>query len=352
MASQLGSQKNVIIVIAAIAILGLAAVFAFNPGMMGPSASGTVLVYGSIDAEDIQPVINAFEAKNPDVTIEYVRGRPSELYTRITTELDAGSQSADLTLVSFPGTLQLIREDVYRTYNSPEARSYPDELKDPDGLWTSVILLGQVITYNTNLVSEDELPRTLSDLTDPKWKGKVIMHDYSRGTTSTQIWGSMAERIGEDKVVEFLTDLEANVEPSRQMMTGIQTDDVAAGEFYFGIVAQLHDVVAAKLAGAPVDILVLEDFPLMQSSTPAAILKTAANPDATEAFVDFLLSDEGQEIFGNVEVRFAAKPGADTRFTIPDAMPSGMDVFPYPTQDVFDNIDSWTAKFKAIAGVA
>ena len=85
MASQLGSQKNVIIVIAAIAILGLAAVFAFNPGMMGPSASGTVLVYGSIDAEDIQPVINAFEAKNPDVTIEYVRGRPSELYTRITT---------------------------------------------------------------------------------------------------------------------------------------------------------------------------------------------------------------------------------------------------------------------------
>ena len=339
-----------IVVVVIVAVAGLLAFSGMLPGAR-PPASGTVLVYGSIDAEDIQPIIDAFEAKNPDIRIEYIRGSPSELFTRITTELDAGAQSADLTLVSFPGTLQLIREDVYRPYQSPEARAYPADLKDPDGLWTSVILLGQVIVYNTDLVPVNELPKTLSDLTDPKWNGKIIMHDYTRGTTSTQIWGSMAERIGEEAVVKFLTDLEANVNPSLQRRTGIQADDVASGEFHIGIVAQLHDVVAAKLAGAPIEILQLEDFPLMQSPTPAAILKTGANPEATEVFVDFLLSDEGQIAFGNVQVRFAAKPGVNTRFTVPDSIPAGMDIFPYPTQDVFDNIDDWTAKFREIAGV-
>nr|AFD03408.1 iron complex ABC transporter substrate-binding protein [uncultured archaeon W5-61a] len=340
-----------VVVVAIVAVAGLLAFSGMIPGLGGPRAEGTVLVYGSIDAEDIQPVIDAFEAANPDIRIEYIRGSPSELFTRITTELDAGAQSADLTLVSFPGTLQLIREDVYRTYRSPEAAAYPADLKAPDGLWTSVILLGQVIVYNTDLVPPEDLPKTLSDLTDPKWNGKIIMHDYSRGTTSTQIWGSMAERIGEEAVVKFLTDLEANVDPSLQRRTGIQTDDVASGEFHIGIVAQLHDVVAAKLAGAPIEILQLEDFPLMQSPTPAAILKTGANPRATEIFVDFLLSDVGQETFGNVQVRFAAKPGVSTRFTVPDAIPAGMDIFPYPTQDVFDNIDTWTEKFRVIAGV-
>jgi len=339
-----------IVVVVIVAVAGLLAFSGMLPGAQ-PPAQGTVLVYGSIDAEDIQPIIDAFEAKNPDIRIEYIRGSPSELFTRITTELDAGAQSADLTLVSFPGTLQLIREDVYRPYQSPEARAYPADLKAPDGLWTSVILLGQVIVYNTDLVPVSELPKTLSDLTDPKWNGKIIMHDYSRGTTSTQIWGSMAERIGEEAVVKFLTDLEANVNPSLQRRTGIQADDVASGEFHIGIVAQLHDVVAAKLAGAPIEILQLEDFPLMQSPTPAAILKTGANPEATEVFVDFLLSDEGQIIFGNVQVRFAAKPGVNTRFTVADSIPAGMDIFPYPTQDVFDNIDDWTAKFREIAGV-
>jgi ABC-type Fe3+ transport system substrate-binding protein len=89
----------------------------------------------------------------------------------------------------------------------------------------------------------------------------------------------------------------------------------------------------------------------MQSPTPAAILETAENLRGAQVFVDFLLSEQGQIIFGNVEVRIAARPGVNTRFTFDDLVPAGADVFQYPTQDVFDNIDDWTARFRAIAGI-
>jgi len=229
-----------------------------------------------------------------------------------------------MVLLSFPGTLSLVDDGLTRSFSPSEASNYPDDLKDSNGHWYSVLILGQVITYNTNLISEDELPKRLSDLTDPKWNGKITMHDYSRGSTSTRIWATLAEGdMGSDKVIQFLTDLEANVNPVLQRSTGAQTDEVVRGEYAIGIVGQLHDVVKAKMDGAPVEILHLEDFPVMWGPTAGVILEAAENPEGSEAFINFMMSEEGQIIIGNVDVRFAALPDVEgkTKHTFGSALP-------------------------------
>ncbi len=349
--SSITQNKNLLIgVVAVAAILILGLVF-LNPS--GPQGSGTVLVYGSVDAEDMQPVIDAFHSSHPDITVDYVRGSPSEVYTRVQTEIEAGAKTADMTLLSFPGSLSLVDNGFASQINAPNAANWPDELKDPNGYWQSILLLGQVITYNTNLVSQDDLPKNLMDLTDPKWNGKITMHDYSRGTTSTRIWATLAEGpLGEEKVVTFLTELEANVQPIRQRSTGAQTDEVSRGEYHIGIVAQLHDVVKAKMEGAPVEILQLDDFPVMWGPTAAVVLEAGANPDAANVFINFLISEEAQIIIGNVDVRFAAldSVAGSTKHTITAAIPSGMDLVRYPNDAARANHDDWHAKFQAIAG--
>lgn len=311
--------------------------------------SGLVRVYGSVDAEDMRPVVRAFQEKYPFVAVDYVRGSPSEVFTRVTTELKATGKSADVVLVSFPGTLQLLRENVFTSYVSPNAAAFPDSLKDKDGMWTAVILLGQTIVYNKNLVPASELPKTLADLTNPKWKGKVTMHDYTLGTTSTQIWASLAGKIGKDRVVKFLTDLEANVQPRKSASTSAQTDDVARGEYYFGIVAQVHDIVRQKAAGAPVEVLQLQDFPVMVAPSAVSLMKTAENPKAAQLFIDYLLTDEAQKTIGNIDVRFPAKPGIEAKYNLDKALPAGIEKFNYPTPSVFQTIRQWTDEFKAIA---
>lgn len=345
----LAQNKNLLIAVVVIILIAIAGLTMFG----GPSAEGAVLVYGSVDAEDMQPVIDAFHEANPDIRIEYARGSPSETYTRIQTEIDAGAKTADLVMLSFPGSLSLVDDGFAQSYKSPNAANWPDELKDPDGNWQAVLLLGQVITYNTNLVSEDELPKTLNDLTDPKWNGKITMHDYTRGTTSTRIWATLAEGpLGAEKTIDFLTKLEANVQPVRQRSTGAQVDEVSRGEYHIGIVGQLHDVVKAKMDGAPVEILQLEDFPLMWGPTAVVLLEAAENPDAAKVFIDFLVTEDAQIIIGNVDVRFAALPDVEssTKHTLGAATPAGMDLLRYPNADARANHDKWHDIFKEIAG--
>ncbi|MEE6245972.1 MAG: extracellular solute-binding protein [Thermoproteota archaeon] len=346
------NRRNLIIGLVVVLVL-VAGIFTIGPNLGGQSATGDVLVYGSVDAEDLQPAIDAFEAKNPEANIEYVRGSPPEVYSRITTELEAGQKSADMVLLSFPGTLSLVDDGLTIAFSPSEASNYPDDLKDSNGHWYSVLLLGQVITYNTNLVSEDELPTQLSDLTDPKWNGMITMHDYSRGSTSTRIWATLAEgELGSDKVIQFLTDLEANVNPVLQRSTGAQVDEVVRGEYAIGIVGQLHDVVKAKMDGAPVEILHLEDFPVMWGPTAGVILESSANAEGAEAFINFLMSEEGQIIIGNVDVRFAALPdvAGEAKHTFDSALPDDTRTMRYPNDEARSNHGDWTAKFKEIAG--
>ena len=323
-----------------------------QPGPAPPAAyeappSGLVRAYGSVDAEDMKPIIKAFQEKYPFVAVDYIRGSPAEVFTRVTTELKATGKSADAVLVSFPGTLQLLQQNVFTPYVSPNAATFPDSLKDKDGMWTAVVLLGQTITYNKNLVPASELPKSLADLTNPKWKGKITMHDYTLGTTSTQIWASLAEKIGKDKVTKFLADMEANG-VRRTASTGAQADEVSRGEFAIGIVAQVHDVVRLKLAGAPIEILQLSDFPIMVAPSAVSLMKTAENPRAAKLFIDYLLTDDAQKVIGNIEVRFPAKPGVDSKFNLDKSLPAGIQKFNYPTPTVFTTINQWTTEFKAI----
>ena len=345
----LAQNRNLLVAVVAIAILAIAGLTFFNSG---PSGSGTVLVYGSVDAEDMQTTIDAFHEAYPDIKIDYVRGSPSEVYTRISTEIDAGAKTADVVMLSFPGSLSLVDNGFAQSYKAPNAANWPDELKDPDGFWQGVLILGQVITYNTNLVSEDELPKTLNDLTDPKWNGKITMHDYTRGTTSTRIWATIAEE-GNVDVEDFLERLEANVQPIRQRSTGAQNDEVSRGEYHIGIVAQLHDVIKSQMDGAPVAILQLEDFPLMWGPTAAVLLEASENPDAAKVWINFLVSEDAQILIGNVDVRFAALPSVEdkTKHTLGAATPEGMDILRYPSDAARANHDDWHAIFKEIAGV-
>ena len=347
----LAQNRNLLVAVIAVAILAVAGLTFFNSG---PTGSGTVLVYGSVDAEDMQTTIDAFHEAYPEITIDYVRGSPSETYTRIETEINAGAKTADVVMLSFPGSLSLVDNGFAQQYEAPNAANWPDELKDPNGYWQGVLLLGQVITYNTNLVSEDELPKTLNDLTDPKWNGKITMHDYTRGTTSTRIWATIAEEtLGAEATIDFLTKLEANVQPVRQRSTGAQVDEVSRGEYHIGIVGQLHDVVKAKQDGAPVEILVLEDFPLVWGPTAAVLLEASENPDAAKVWINFLVSEEAQILIGNVDVRFAALDAisSQTKHTIEAAKPDGMDLLRYPSADARAKHDEWHSIFKEIAGV-
>lgn len=311
------------------------------------TAEGAVVAYGSIDANDFKPVGDAFMKQYPGIKVEYVRASPSELFTRVTTELTATGKTADVIVASLPGMLQMQRENIFKNYVSPEVAAFPKETHDSKGQMSPVIMLAQTIVYNTKKLQQSQLPKTLEELADAKWKGQVISHDPKIGTTATQIFASLMTPLGKDRITNFLTAFKRNVDPTFTGSTSDVIDNIARGEYAIGIVAQLHDYARLKQAGAPLGLLTLEGVPLMVAPTTAAITKTATHPNAAELLISYLTSEQAQTIFGNIDVRFPARQGVKAKWTIEGVAP-GMQLFVYPTPDADANIKTYTNQFKSI----
>src|SRR5690606_41473210 len=72
------------------------------------------------------------------------------------------------------------------TRRSSALATYPEWSRDPDGMIQVFGIEYVAIIYNTNLVKPEDVPKSYMDLTDPKWRGKIVMPDPSVHATTIQ----------------------------------------------------------------------------------------------------------------------------------------------------------------------
>lgn len=186
------------------------------------------------------------------------------------------------------GTLELQKNGVLAPYASPSSAAYPAEFKASDHTWTAFAARARVLIVNTDKVKKDEFPKSLMDLTEPRFKGKVAMAKPFFGTTATQA-ACLFQAWGNDKASDFFRKLKANgVEPvtgNKQVAVG-----VGAGQFAVGM-TDTDDAVAEIEAGKPVAMLFPEGDTLFIPNT-VALIKGGPNPEGAKKLIDFLLSPE------------------------------------------------------------
>lgn len=150
------------------------------------------------------------------------------------------------------GTIRLARAGVYEPYESPAASGFPDWSKARDRTWQAFAERCRVLIVNTNLVPEADRPRSLLDLTNPKWKGKIAMAKPQFGTTATQA-ACLFEVLGPDLAKGFYRGLKENeigiVPGNKQVAT-----EVASGRFAVGM-TDTDDAILELQAGKPVAII-------------------------------------------------------------------------------------------------
>jgi len=330
-----------------IIIVGLAAYLFLLPA--APDPEDQLTVYSTIDPEDFEGWQQAFNEKYPDVVVNYVQGWPGAIYSRMVSERDAGEATADVVMISLSLQLVLQEEGYFDAYESPEASAYPDIYKDPDGYWTTVVLLPMLQVRNTDLVSENDTPTTIDEVVDPKWNGKATIHDLTLGTVGTQYFGSLKESMGQVAWESFIERLATNVEPIRSPSFEGIISPVAAGEQSIALNVYMHDFLSWKNNGAPVESFTIDELPVLTTLLPVSLVKDAENPIAAQLFIDFILSEEGQEMVGNTEVRIAARPGITATYTLETVLPGKTpdDLSIFPTEDVRKNTDTYKDYFVA-----
>ncbi len=263
-----------------------------QPIMDSAKKEGRVVFYASMETQSAQRLVAAFEKKYPFIKVDATRIGSERMAMRLVAEAQAHKVLADVVNQSAFDFYGVLQKGIFESYHSPESAALPPEYKDEKGLWSINSATLNVIGYNTKLVPPANIPKSFWDLTDPRWKGLLIMDE-----NESKWMAGMMSYYGEAKVMELLRKL---AEQNIQFRTGhtlIQTL-VAAGERPIAAVAFANGVDRLKKDGAPIDWVAAD--PIIALTFGLALVKEAPHPNAARLFIDFILSREGQEILASV----------------------------------------------------
>jgi len=255
-----------------------------------PASAANLVLYTSQPNEDAQATVDGFMAANPDVKVDWVRDGTPKIMAKLQAEIEAGNPVADVLLIADTVTLERLKEaGKLLAYKSPEAASYDAALYDADGYYYSTKLITTGIVYNTSAAFK---PTSWKDLTKAEAKGLVTMPSPLTSGAALIHAQTLAgvDGLGWD----FYKDLAANGATAAGG-NGAVLKSVASGEKAFGMIVD-YMPIREKAKGAPVEFV----FPTEGVSAvtePVGILASSKNADAAKKFVDYVLSEKGQEGF-------------------------------------------------------
>ncbi|WP_163267626.1 ABC transporter substrate-binding protein [Chelativorans alearense] len=328
-------ERNYTIRKAALAAAMLASV-AFAPAA---SADNLVLYTSQPDADAAQTV-DAFKAANPGVEVEIFRSGTSDLLTKLAAEFAAGSPQPDVLLIADAVSMETLKKDG-RLMAYPEANleGFEEAAYDADKTYFGSKLITTGIAYNTRAA---EKPGHWSDLSGDAYKDLAIMPSPLYSGAAAYMLSAFVGR--DDLGWDYFEKLQENGLVSVRG-NGAVLKSVASGEKAYGILVDFM-AMNAKKDGSPIEFVFPEEG-VTAVTEPVAIMSTAKNPDAAKAFVDFILSDEGQKLALS-QGYLPAKPSAGR----PDWLPEGIaiNVMSVDVKKVVEEIDANKEKFSAMFG--
>ncbi|MCO7124418.1 ABC transporter substrate-binding protein [Sporolactobacillus shoreicorticis] len=252
--------------------------------------TGILTFYTSQPDTDEQKLVAAFNKKYPDVKVNVFRSGTEDVMSKIQAEKKSGKVQADVLLLADAVTFETLKdEDMLMAYKSKEAADFPKELIDSDGYYTGTKVMATALAINTKKVKEE--PDSWSVLTDSKTKGQAIMPSplYSGAAAYNLGVFTRNDRFG----WPFYKNLKKN-QVTVVQGNGDVLKAVASGNKSYGMVVDFVVANAAK-QGSPIKLIYpSEGSPVI--TEPIGIMKDTKNEKAAKAFVDFVLSEEGQEL--------------------------------------------------------
>ena len=260
------------------------------------SGEESLVVYSGRNEELVGPIIQRFEEESGiEVQVRY--GDTAELASTISEEGE--NSPADIFFAQDAGALGAVGDrGLLRELPEDTLARVEERFRDPNGRWVGVSGRARVVAYNTEALSEGDLPRSILDFTDPEWRGKI---GWAPTNGSFQAFVTALRLIeGEDTAREWLEGIRSN-DPRVYENNVAILEGVSSGEIQVGFVN--HYYLFPKLAEEG------EDFPArnyyLENGDPGALVNVAGvgivnstqNTADAEEFLNFMLSEEAQQYF-------------------------------------------------------
>jgi ABC-type Fe3+ transport system substrate-binding protein len=287
--------------------LAVLAAFAFAVGI-GPaqaqSPTGKVTVSTSYSKDVTDPFKRAFEKAYPGVTLD-VQNRNTNAGVKYLEETRANNQT-DLFWASAPDAFEVLKGKGLLQKYQPKATGIPEKIgafpiNDPDGYYFGFAASGYGIMWNERYAKANNLPepKEWSDLAKPVYFDHVAIAAPSRSGTTHLTIETILQGEGWEQGWRTIKEMAGNFRQVTERSFGVP-EAVNSGEVGVGIVIDFF-AFSAQASGFPVKFV----YPTVTTIVPAnvAIVANAPNRAGAEAFIEFLLSPEGQEILLEPSIR-------------------------------------------------
>jgi iron(III) transport system substrate-binding protein len=257
--------------------------------------TGELVVYSGRSKGLVHPIIKQFE-KETGITVKVRYGNTAQLAVAL---LEEGEKSpADLFWAQDAGALGAVsKQGLFQTLPESILSKVPDKFRNAEGMWTATSGRARVLAYSPERVKTEELPNSIFDLTDAKWKGRV---GWAPQNASFQAFvTAMRVLEGEEKAEEWLRGMKANGAKSYPKNTPI-IQGLAAGEIDLGLPNHYYLMRFKKSdANFPVEqtFFTSGDAGNLVNIAGIGVLKSSSHAEEVSSFVQYLLSPKVQQLF-------------------------------------------------------
>lgn len=309
-------------------VLSLFLVVACQPA---EEASNSLVVYSGRSESLVQPIIDQF-SEETGIEVEVRYGSTAEIAGVL---LEEGENSpADLFYAQDPGGLGAIANaGMFATLPESILSQVPERFESSDGDWVGISGRARVVVYNTDAIADTaELPTDLMGFTEPEWNGRI---GWAPTNGSFQAMLTALRTVwGEEQTRAWLEGIQANNPVVYSGNTPV-VEAVGNGEVEVGFVNHYYLYRFLTSQG--------EEYPARNYFLPsggpgslimvsgAGILNTADNADNAQAFINYLLSTEGQQYFADETFEYPVIDGVEILDLLPafselDAVAANIDL--------------------------
>ena len=305
---------------------------------------GKVVIIAPPDPQVREALPKAFKAKY-GITVEYLGGRSSETAAKMRAERSAGVHTVDVALSGIQTMAAIFYREKMLDPIDDTVLIHPEVTEgkywirgkpwfmDPEGKYILRLFntVSAMFYLNTSAIKPEEMTAA-KDLLNPKWKGKIVVHDPTVPGTGSNDAARLYVQFGEDFIKKLYIDQQPRIIRDRRQIT----DGISRGNYAIALGAEDDDMEKLAKEGLPLHpVYTLTDLPGSTSAGVGqlALMAKAPHPNAAKLFINWMASKEGMELFSRT------RGGGPTRTDIDATTFMPKENIPLPGVEYFDTYD-------------
>lgn len=270
--------------------------------------SGELVVYSSRNEKFMEPLLDKFEEET-GITVKLLSGK-DEIINKIKEEGE--NAHADILISNDIGALEHLRQnDFLQGYDAEGIESIDEKYRAEDNSWYGLSARTRVFMYNKDLISEEEMPKTIEELSDDKWKDQFAITRGGNGSMIAHV-SALRNEWGDEKTLEWLKGIKENAAIITDGHGDIRRA-VGSGEVEFGLV---NNYYYHQQLNEPTDNNVGVIYPDQGEDEMGAFVNAAGigfinhapNEENAKKFLDWIMIPENQREFSYASMEVPINP--------------------------------------------